>query len=64
MNCISPGGTLKDIPDFPGLHALAAVLLQVHIADLPDAPWLGHPDVLTAVTDAWYHLVYLSTRGV
>lgn len=49
-----------DVPDFAGLDSLATVLLQVHVADLPHTPGLGHPHVLVAVALARHHLVYLT----
>lgn len=49
-----------DVPDFAGLDSFAAVLLQVHVADLPHAPRLGHPHVLVAVALARHHLVHLT----
>lgn len=53
------------LPDFSGLNTFSTVILQVHVADLPHAPRLGHPHVLTAVAEARNHLVHLtpSTHG-
>lgn len=48
------------LPDFSGLNTFTTVVLQVHVADLPHAPRLGHPHVLTAVTEARNHLVHLT----
>lgn len=49
-----------NLPHFPGLNTFTTIIIQVHVADLPHTPWLGHPDVLTAVTEARYHLVHLT----
>lgn len=49
-----------DVPDFAGLDSFATVFLQVHVADLPHTPRLGHPHVLVAVALARHHLVHLT----
>lgn len=47
------------IPNFPGLHSLPTVLLQVNIADFPDTPRFSYPNILTTITLAWYDLINL-----
>lgn len=53
-------GFWLNLPHFPGLNTFTTIIIQVHVADLPHAPWLSHPDVLTTVTEARHHLVHLT----
>lgn len=48
-----------NLPHFPGLNTFPTIIIQVHVADLPHAPWLSHPDILTTVTEARHHLIHL-----
>lgn len=47
-------------PDFPGLNTFTTVVLKIHIADFPYTPWLCHPHILSTVTVAWHHFIYLT----
>lgn len=62
MNLQEKGMFRYVVPDFSRLYTFPAVLLQIDVTDLPDAPWFSNPNTLTTVTQTRHHFIHLKRQ--